>query len=332
VKLSNRLYKKQPREELRNQIEALRVTLQGLLVQLGHFQEQAGIRELNDESGFSVSDDTHNVEWDDIADESGTEDEDTPDGNGPSGASYADNMPTIDDPTYPENRTLILPSNKNADQTYSSVELLVRQDQAKSELNFLQDLIAEKSFQYSGVIRVGRKQMKLRSRNLLRQMNHEIAIHCTVYNRCWNNMIRLGADKTMLEEHFKVLTKEDIKTSTAILDPNRPSSTQLKLSWLWHTVRTRILPPRALNLSPATTQPEDPATTLECKLMCYSKKTTTNEPQLHVCIGYVPEHRQTGGMKSVCFSHMKCDGPSNPSSIKVRHGGNMYQLAWAAAQ
>jgi len=218
-----------------------------------------------------VSDNTHNAEWDDIVDESGAEDEDTPDGNRQSGASYADNMPTIDDPTYPENRTLILPSNKNADQTYSSVELLVRQDQAKSELNFLRDLIAEKSFQYSGVIWVVQKQMKLRSPDLLRQMNHEIAIHCTVYNRCRNKMIRLGADKTMLEEHFKVLTKEDIKTSTAILDPNRPGSTQVKLSWIWHTVRTRILPPRAPNIPPATTQPDDPATSLECKLMCHSK-------------------------------------------------------------
>jgi len=236
-----------------------------LLVQLGYLQEQAGIHELKDESDFSVSDKTHNSGWDDNADEFGAEDKNASEGNRQGSASYANNMPAIDDPTYSENCILILSSNKNADQTYSSVELPVRQNQAKSELNFLQDLIAEKSFQFSGVIRVGRKQMKLRSRNLLRQMNHEIAIHCKVYNRCRNKMIRLHTDKTMLEEHFKVLTKEDIKTNTAILDPNRPGSTQPKLSWIWHTVRTCILPPRAPNLSPATTQHDDPATSLECK-------------------------------------------------------------------
>ena len=35
--------------------------------------------------------------------------------------------------------------------------------------------------------------------------------------------------------HFKVLTVNDIKASTAIVNPNEPGSTQLKLSWIWRS-------------------------------------------------------------------------------------------------
>jgi len=77
-------------------------------------------------------------------------------------------------------------------------------------------------------------------------------------------MIILGADSSLMQERFKELKKEDIKTSTAILDPNTPGSTQVQLSWIWQTVRTRILLPCASEHAPHDTMPEDPATVIEC--------------------------------------------------------------------
>ena len=45
-------------------------------------------------------------------------------------------------------------------------------------------------------------------------------------------MVRLGADNTILER-FRILLKEDVKASTAILKPNLPGSSNLHLSWIW---------------------------------------------------------------------------------------------------
>ena len=40
---------------------------------------------------------------------------------------------------------------------------------------------------------------------------------------------------------YRILTKEDLKSSMAILDPNKPGSTTLKLSWIWHSSKWLIM-------------------------------------------------------------------------------------------
>jgi hypothetical protein len=45
-------------------------------------------------------------------------------------------------------------------------------------------------------------------------------------------MIQLGANQEILSK-FRVLLKEDVKSSTALLDPNNPGSSTLQLSWIW---------------------------------------------------------------------------------------------------
>ena len=47
-------------------------------------------------------------------------------------------------------------------------------------------------------------------------------------------MVRLGADEHMLTK-FKLLTRDDVKASTAILNPNIPGSSSIRLSWIWET-------------------------------------------------------------------------------------------------
>ena len=49
-------------------------------------------------------------------------------------------------------------------------------------------------------------------------------------------MESLGAGPAILQQYRK-LTTDDVKASTAIVNPNEPGSTQLKLSWIWQTAR-----------------------------------------------------------------------------------------------
>ena len=49
--------------------------------------------------------------------------------------------------------------------------------------------------------------------------------------RCRARLILLGGDQS----RFKVLTPDDVKASTAIINPNESGSTRLKLSWIWES-------------------------------------------------------------------------------------------------
>ena len=80
----------------------------------------------------------------------------------------------------------------------------------------------------------------------------------------------LGADDDTLQQ-FCELQKEDIKASTAILNPNIRGSTTLQLSWIWHEVAGHIL----LGADPEMS-PDNAAAILECMLLpCQCEYTDT---------------------------------------------------------
>jgi len=144
---------------------------------------------------------------------------------------------SVEDKIEPiQSRMVPIPSTSdNANPAHSSTELSLRKRQATCLLGSLRELIADKSFQYSHVIRVApQKSVRTRARAALISINSRIAHCCRVYARCRSAMTRLGADAATLVK-FKVLTREDIKCSTALLDPNRPGSTRIQLSWIWET-------------------------------------------------------------------------------------------------
>ena len=107
--------------------------------------------------------------------------------------------------------------------------------QATSTLTSLRDLIAEKSFQYSDVIRVAPgKGVCTRTCSTIATINYRIAYHCHVYNRCHSAMVKLGAGNEVLD-NFHILHPQDIRSSSALLNPNEPGSSRIKLSWIWLT-------------------------------------------------------------------------------------------------
>jgi len=134
----------------------------------------------------------------------------------------------------PESRQLSIPSTwQSTNIAYGAVELELRMSQADKTLQALREAIADKSFQYSHVIRVApRKGVITRARAAIFKINSLITYHCRVYGRCRAAMVRLGADNTILGK-YRTLKKEDVKSSTAILNPNEPGSTRVQLSWIW---------------------------------------------------------------------------------------------------
>ena len=78
------------------------------------------------------------------------------------------------------------------------------------------------------------KGARTRSRTAIIRITDQVAHYSKVYCRARAALVRLGADEITLNK-FKVLTREDVKASTAILDPNIPGSSSIRLSWIWET-------------------------------------------------------------------------------------------------
>ena len=113
------------------------------------------------------------------------------------------------------------------------VELSLRKRQAARHLQCVREAIAEKSFQYSHVIRPApRKNVKTRARSSIAKLSSTISFHAMAYTKCRTALVRLHADADTLRQ-FCELKAEDLKSSTALLNPNQPGSTSMRLSWIW---------------------------------------------------------------------------------------------------
>ena len=69
-------------------------------------------------------------------------------------------------------------------------------------------------------------------RNTITKLNQKITFFAKVYNHCHAALLYLGANEHTLQK-FRILTKQDVKASSAIVDPNIPGSSSLQLSWIW---------------------------------------------------------------------------------------------------
>jgi hypothetical protein len=65
-------------------------------------------------------------------------------------------------------------------------------------------------------------------------LNDKIAFRCRVYSRARSALVQLGADDGTLKT-LRVLLKDDVKASTAMINPNSPGSSSVKLSWIWQS-------------------------------------------------------------------------------------------------
>lgn len=148
---------------------------------------------------------------------------------------------TVNDISPIERKVINLPSNGNVETNVTDLEISFRTRQAQSQLNHLRDLIADISFQFSHVIRGQiRKKIRSRSQKRVKSLHNQLSLHARIYTRCRNRLVALNCQPSILGQ-FRVLKKEDLKSSTAILDPNQPGSSSLKLSWIWHSGRWLLM-------------------------------------------------------------------------------------------
>lgn len=210
-------------------IEDDRQELTALVLQLKQFQQTAGVAEQNS----SIIQPSSSVDtWDDLAFDAveiGTEKTSTsaelPNSNASAGAG----------PVPIEEQVIALPSNGNTSNIYRDLEIAHRISTAEDQLNHIRNLIAEKSFQFSHVIRVSpRKGATTRARAVVKKLNNQIAEHSRLYSRCRSCLVILGAEASILS-YYKILNPVDVSGSTAVLNPNEPGSTGIKLSWIWQT-------------------------------------------------------------------------------------------------
>ena len=137
--------------------------------------------------------------------------------------------------TPPERQLISMPSNCLKDNPLLAVELALRKQQAERYLNALREVIAEKSFHYLHLVRnAPKKSVRTRARATIAKLNERISLYSRIYTRCRAAMVDLSADQSVLDQ-FQILQRGDVGASTAILDPNRPGSSVLRVSWIWQT-------------------------------------------------------------------------------------------------
>ncbi|KAG6914907.1 hypothetical protein DXG01_014630 [Tephrocybe rancida] len=136
--------------------------------------------------------------------------------------------------TAPENTILPLPSSANIPlNPLRPLEIKLRIKQADHYLQNLCGDIAKKSFLYTNTIRVKTiKAVMTWVRGNIAKINYHITSACQGYSQCRASLAALGADWECLKKYAK-LEKGDTKSSTTLLNPNEPGSTQLQLSWIW---------------------------------------------------------------------------------------------------
>ena len=214
---------REPRDDDWQKLENLRASLANRMAELTILQAAAGA--LPAAESQNILRENQLEEWDTIF-EGPDEDDDTDEFEGPDQDHPTDDRPyptsawdpNASVPTQPhlpvELQTICLPSTRNVTSGHEDIELSLRRDQAKNHLHQLHKLIAEKSFQYSHIIRVApTKGVRTRARGTVKGMNMKIAFHCEVYSHCRSRLVVLGADDDTLQQ-FRELQKEHIKAST----------------------------------------------------------------------------------------------------------------------
>ena len=268
---------KEPREELRLEVERLRQVLTADLIRLQSLQSN-----LN-HPGLTLPDEPYDESFDSLDDEIDSAEPSAP-----------DQLIDVTDPDQiallPERRPLHLPSSHNTTQNHPlcQAELTLRIKQATQYLAALRNAIAEKSFQYSHVMRSApSKGVRTRSRSTIIKITERISQYSRVYSRAQAAMVRLSSDSGILNK-FKLLTRDDVKASTAILDPNIAGSTTLQLSWIWET-----------NAGISGSAPD---TMRECKPSCaFGIFNILTFSKFSVFIGSEPNRRSTDGKKNYCL-------------------------------
>lgn len=243
-----------PHEDDLQVVERQRQTLGPMLTCLRNLQNSASAREFRLQDQLADDDESAFDETWELA-------------SAPAPAAAAQSGPgpghlSTEETTVVERQIIRLPSNGLTVDGAAQVELQLTKKQATVQVHRLRDLIAELSFQYSHVIRNAvRKSVRTQAQKRVKSLHNDLVLHARIYTRCRRRLVALDCDDDFLAR-FPILTKADLKASTAVLRPNRPGSTSLHLSWLWKTGRWYFM--NSGNDVAEAEAGADPASLLEC--------------------------------------------------------------------
>lgn len=141
----------------------------------------------------------------------------------------------------PEFQILPLPSSQQlrlttsqATQTAATAQLQLEIGQANDSLHKLRLSIGHKSFLYRHRVRQAPNyNMRTRSWDSVRSLESTVSYNANIYKACREAMVALGADNATLRK-YKELSREDLKTDTAIMCANEPGHRNDRMSWIWH--------------------------------------------------------------------------------------------------
>ena len=159
--------------------------LSTLFLQLKQMQQEAGVAEPNAPiiSSSEISDAWDDLAFDPVLPDANT----TPISFVPEPVSFQPSRNPKHDigPAPIEDQIIALFFNGNISANYRNLELSHHISSAEDQLDQIQNLIAEKSFQFSHVICISPcKRVTMRARSTVKKLNNQIAEHCRFYARC----------------------------------------------------------------------------------------------------------------------------------------------------
>jgi hypothetical protein len=216
-----------PHDNDQQTIEQKRQSLVSMLAKLRQLQSTAGVTALGSRIQPIFEDEGEFDDFEHSSDESASA----------TVTGHAERATTVTDVSSIEREVLALPSNKNVAGCAVDLEIRHRITQARRQVGRLRDIIADISFQYSHVIRGQvRKSVRTTAQKRVKSLHNDLVLHARIYRCCRSRLVALNCEERLLRP-FRVLTKGDLKASTAILRPNIPGSSSVQLSWIWHTGR-----------------------------------------------------------------------------------------------
>lgn len=147
---------------------------------------------------------------------------------------------TLDDTSYPEDDSLLMPSYLDASQRSSKEiqklalqELQLRQAQANDSLESLRLALANKSLRFRKDVRTSKTYTTRNSAWLcVDQESAKVSKHTASYNRARNAMLALQAPDSILSKYLPI-SHEDLKMPSDILEENRVGQRSDTLAWFW---------------------------------------------------------------------------------------------------
>ncbi|KAI6138394.1 hypothetical protein BKA82DRAFT_4366513 [Pisolithus tinctorius] len=118
-------------------------------------------------------------------------------------------------------------------QNLAEMELKLRTGQANDALHGLRLTLADKAAVFRGVVRIAKSySTKTRAWDMIRAINVSVKKQATIYNRCRDAMVALGAGADILG-HYQELHKEDLAVQTAAFSQNAQEHRGTHLPWFW---------------------------------------------------------------------------------------------------